>query len=255
MLNKCRIKEKLILAAICGLLFVHIITAASIVYAQKSSNAIVIDSNTGKIYVSNSENNMLSVIDSKTNKLVANIPIGSEHRAVFNSDTVAPWATVAATIAAIATAAIGIRSYRQGQIVNKKDIQKDIVIPLIKEYDESKDMYLSKLILDDVEISSPNYGAHGLYTKERLLVTLQDHNKPLGPWDKGDGEVRSSFDSLLDFFSRLDYLRSEKLLDSLVYFSYYIDKAVKNPAVVNFARTYHQSLDLSRLTTQQKPLQ
>jgi len=245
---------KFFLTAITGVLFVSLIMTFS-VYAQKSPTTIAIDPNTDKIYVSRNEGNTLSIIDGKTNKLVANIPMGDQHQTTYNAETVVPWAAIAATAGVIVTAIIGIRSYRQGQVVYKKDIQKDVVFPLIKEFDESTEMYYAKMILEDVPIKSTGStgGPYGFYTKERLLITLQDHDKPRGQFDIGDGVVRNSFDRLFDFFTKLDYLKSIKLLEDaeINYFRYYIDKAADIPAAVNYARTYFPLLDLLRLVSQQ----
>jgi YVTN family beta-propeller protein len=208
-----------------------------------------IDPNTDKIYLVNSDNKSISVIDGKSNKLVTNIPVIGEHKTTVDPNTLASWAAVGATIGAIVTAGIGLSTYRQGQVLKKKDIQKDIVFPLISEFDNSKDMDYAKKILDDHYFEHPPGGPHGLYTLNRLLSTLRDHTKPGGKWDEGDGEIRDSFDSLLDFFSKLEYLRALKLLEDreMDYFRYYIDKAAENEAVVSYAETYKFPLHFESL--------
>lgn len=52
--------------------------------------------------------------------------------------------------------------------------------------------------------------------------------------------IRMSFDSLLDFFVKLEYLLSLNLIKKteMEYFDYYIKKTVENAAVVRYMKTY-----------------
>jgi hypothetical protein len=52
--------------------------------------------------------------------------------------------------------------------------------------------------------------------------------------------IRMSFDYLLDFFAKLEYLLSMGLIKKreIEYFNYYIRKTAENSAVVNYARIY-----------------
>ena len=75
-----------------------------------------------------------------------------------------------------------------------------------------------------------------------MLASLADHTKPHPPWNEpADGKIRFSFDKLLDFFSKLEYLLSIGLLTDkeIDYFRYYIDKAGRNEAVVNYVIAYN----------------
>jgi hypothetical protein len=58
-------------------------------------------------------------------------------------------------------------------------------------------------------------------------------------------EIRESFDTLLDFFCKLEYLLSIGLLkyEELTYFKYYIDRAAENNSVVNYIRMYEFPLN------------
>jgi hypothetical protein len=78
---------------------------------------------------------------------------------------------------------------------------------LIDKLDKSEKMYWAKSIwkVDFAPQHPTEDYPYGFYTEERLLHSLMDHKKRTEPWDKGDGIVRSSFDSLLDFFSKLEY--------------------------------------------------
>ena len=191
------------------------------------------------------------MIDGKTNKLMTNIPIKDQHRTFFDTSILTPWAAIVATLGAIVTAIVGLRTYNQGQILKKKDIQKDIVFPLISEFDKPEgELQRAKLILDDVPLEFDPNEPSVFYTKEKLLVSLQDHNKPIRGFDKvKDALVRGSFDRLLDFFSKLSYLKDIGLLEDreIDYFPYYIDKAANNEAVINYIKTYHSSLNLISL--------
>ena len=51
---------------------------------------------------------------------------------------------------------VEIWTYKQGTIIRKKDIQKDIVLPLTREFDKSQEMNLAKTILE--EVRSTDYG-------------------------------------------------------------------------------------------------
>lgn len=56
----------------------------------------------------------------------------------------------------------------------------------------------------------------------------------------GEKEIRASFDALLEFFSKLEYLRMIGLIlqEDLSYFQYYIKKASDDPAVCKYVKDY-----------------
>ena len=58
-------------------------------------------------------------------------------------------------------------------------------------------------------------------------------------------EIRKSFDGLLDFFCKLEYLLGIGLLkyEELSYFNYYIERAADNHSVVNYVRMYEFPLN------------
>jgi hypothetical protein len=139
----------------------------------------------------------------------------------------------------IATVLIGFRKWlteqQQIRISRQAETVKDVVLPLILEFDKSEELMIAKNILDDTPIGNR------FYDEKRLSSTLRDHRNNREPWVKGDKAVRDSFDSLLDFFSKLEYLSSIDLLSQqqLEYFRYYIDKAAENNAVVNYVKIYN----------------
>jgi hypothetical protein len=121
---------------------------------------------------------------------------------------------------------------------------KEIVLPLINEYDKPGNMDWAKRILDEKDLG-PRHPTedhpYGYHSEERLLDTLMDRKKRTKTWDKGDEVVRSSFDRLLDFFVKLEYLVSLGLLtyEETYYFHYFTKKAANNKAVVNYAKRYN----------------
>lgn len=56
----------------------------------------------------------------------------------------------------------------------------------------------------------------------------------------GEREIRCSFDALLAFFSKLEYLRKIQLIreEDLTYFRYYINKAAENEGVRTYVEKY-----------------
>jgi hypothetical protein len=142
---------------------------------------------------------------------------------------------------AIFGSVMGIRSYRQSQEIKKKDVMKEILFPLMEEFDDKDEkMREAKYILDDVPITFGDKEQY--YDEAKLLLTLRDHRDTTinVPWSYGDGIIRSSFDSFLDFLVKIEYLYSIGMLSEkeLAYFKYYIDKAANNKAVVNYVKTY-----------------
>lgn len=224
--------------------------------AQESSDVMVVNPETNKIYLFNENNKTISVIDGNNNKLLANIHLEGKKSNILSWSMITNNIPIIGTLAGIITVIIGLFTYGQSQTIKKKDIQKEIVFPLIDEFDnKSPNTTLAKLILDDVKIKSndDNY-AYGQYNIDRLKKVLAHHEKKGNePWDKGDGYVRRSFDALLDFFVRLEYLQSIGLLTKkeINYFRYYIDRAAENPAVVNYIKEYKFPLN-GKLNTKLK---
>jgi hypothetical protein len=69
---------------------------------------------------------------------------------------------------------------------------------------------------------------------------LRDH-KDSPVTDQVEQRARQSFDDLLDFFTKLDYYLTPKLISKqeLYYFSYYINQcACKKGAVLEYAKNY-----------------
>src|SRR5262249_8381706 len=121
---------------------------------------------------------------------------------------------------------------------------------LIFQFDRSQEMFYAKQILDGF---IPPVEHDWVYPKEHYNIghlddILRDH-KVRSITDPGEITIRKSFDELLDFFAKLEYLFSIDLLTAhqLEYFRYYINKASNEDAVVNYVKTYsfplHGKLD------------
>jgi hypothetical protein len=142
--------------------------------------------------------------------------------------------------AGILTAIVGVNAFRQSQVLKKKDIMKDIIIPLIQDY-EKPELSKAKQILDGSEIkgeSSDRY-PNRTYDKNKLSVILRDTRiSPVPPINVTEDEIRRSFDALLYFLIKLEYLLFVGVLtdDETMYFQFFIKKAAAEPSVINYAK-------------------
>jgi YVTN family beta-propeller protein len=217
-----------------GIILMSVIVLPYHVRAQESSNLIV-NPNTNKIYIYNNDNKSILVIDGETNKVISNIPLELSNSSIISIDPDTS-IQILAVAGGFITAFVGLRTYYQSQMLRKKDILKDIVFPLKNDFDTSPEINRAKYILDDAPIEQ------GFYDEKRLLSTLRDHRNNRTSWEPGDGIVRGSFDRFLDFLGTLEYLSAIELIKKetqLYPFQYYIDKAAKNKALVNYVKIYN----------------
>jgi YVTN family beta-propeller protein len=230
--------KKYVLHSLFGIILPTAILLPSIALAQSSD--MVVNPNTNRIYIRDSDNKSILVINGETNKALSNIPLHSNPIWLrLEPSTIIQIFTVAG---GFVTVYVGLRTYSVSQTLRKKDIVKDIVFPLKEQFD-MEEVETAKYILDDVPIK------YGFYDEDRLSDTLRDHRKNQEGWSNGDGEIRYSFDRFLDFLSTLEYLvaiglinkeEKKKSDDDLLYpFRYFIDKAAKNKAVVNYVKIYN----------------
>lgn len=114
--------------------------------------------------------------------------------------------TVIPTLAGLFGLFCGTHTYRDGQILKRKEI----IFSLIAEYDESEKMHVAKRILDDynlnlnevlgkVNSSPPQKSIDRYYNKSKLKDILRGGVE----FDDGEEAIRDSFDSLLAFFGKL----------------------------------------------------
>jgi YVTN family beta-propeller protein len=240
----CKFQEKHIFLVLLGTLLLFSIISLSQIYANEPLNSIVINPDTNKLYVSNSDNKSIFVIDGRTNKILATILVGKQQEAIFNAENITQVATIMGTAGGIATAIIGLSVYRQSQILKKKDILKDIVFPLKKEFDKSPQIKIAKLILDDYAVPVP-FGKDGgvkFYHINDLPIILRNHmSYEGGVLEPFEVEIRKSFDSFLNFLTTLEYLYSIQLLltEKEIYpFRKYINRAGMNNAIIKYVKIY-----------------
>ena len=83
---------------------------------------------------------------------------------------------------------------------------KDVILPLIKELDESKEMMYAKNILYEYYIKPEQCWKYpdDYYNIRNLSLILRYH-EPKVIIDPGEAAIRKSFDALLDFFTKLEY--------------------------------------------------
>jgi hypothetical protein len=166
--------------------------------------------------------------------------------------------TAIPTLAGIFGVYWGTHTYRGSQVLKRKEI----VFPLMDEFDEPEKMEVAKRILDDFPDVKKKYldpkkiktiKPEGYYHKRHLGEILKFHKVPhddakereiLCSFDDGEREIRHSFDRLLAFFSKLEYLRKIELIreEDLSYFRYYIDKAAENSNVLAYVEKYEFEL-------------
>ena len=129
--------------------------------------------------------------------------------------------TAIPTLAGIFGVFWGTHTYRESQVLKRKEI----VFPLMDEFDGSEKMEVAKRILDDFSDIKKRFldpkkiktmRQEGYYHKHHLSEILRNHRVPddddkdrenLCSFDDGEIEIRHSFDALLNFFSKLEYLR------------------------------------------------
>jgi hypothetical protein len=133
----------------------------------------------------------------------------------------------------------------------------DFLEKLILEFNDPK-MFLAKRILDDfwidleggpkTEISDDELVKRGSIEKKDPVVLrdlvkdlLRDHSER-SVTGQGEQRARQSFDDILDFFTKLEYYLSLKLIskDELYYFDYYIRRCAfkASGAVRSYAERY-----------------
>ena len=132
----------------------------------------------------------------------------------------------------------GVYTYSKGQKLKKHEI----LFPLIKEFDEDKRMEHAKDLLDSYILEDDEWDhRYGYYSLNNLHLILKKFDLlKEGIKDPGERAIRKSFDALLDFFCKLEYLKDLKLIENkeVAYFNYYIYKVAKNDAIKNYIKAY-----------------
>ena len=133
----------------------------------------------------------------------------------------------------------GIFTYRDSQ----KAKRVEVLFPLITEFDTNKDIILAKEILDEKRISSKKIDESSTdpleYDIRKLDRVLRFDESRV--FTVAEEKIRASFDSLLDFLCKMDYLKGIGILKEheLDYFKYSIDRAVNIDALIKYAEAYN----------------
>jgi hypothetical protein len=152
----------------------------------------------------------------------------------------------------IAGSALAVTTYRQNQVLKRQEI----LLPLIKDFEESGKLEHAREILDYYILNKgekPNEGwnikEENYYSRENLRKILRYHkagakdggegiDRPIE--DKGEIQIRNSFTALLDFLGRLGYLLDIGVITpkEVRYFEYYIREVKEDPALIRYAQIY-----------------
>jgi hypothetical protein len=142
------------------------------------------------------------------------------------------------------------RNYKQGHETRKKEVVADLLFPLLERFNKSEEFHFARDLLDDftIPISDDDVIAKEKYreyiSSEDLPSVLRHYTIEL-IISKTEQEIRRSFDEFISFLSRIEFLVINKLMsgeDARMLFGYYLDRAAKNNAIVNYVRIYKMSL-------------
>ena len=146
------------------------------------------------------------------------------------------WEVISGIVIAVLGFAVTFAEYRKSNRMKRAEFLEN----LIAEFNNEK-MYIAKKLLDDfwynekvanpADISVKKFIASGSKEKKpgtaAILETVlrahyEDRSEPINEVEQ---RVRESFDELLDFFTKLEYYLSLKLISKpeLYYFEYYIN--------------------------------
>jgi hypothetical protein len=166
------------------------------------------------------------------------------------------WAWIAGGIITLIGVIKGLWEFSNANRIKRAEFLEKLIL----EFSDKK-MFLAKRILDDfwllLEYDAGKYkpedideelikeGSIEKKEKNELKSLVKDllrsHNER-SVTRNGEHRARQSFDDLLDFFTKLDYYLTLKLIskDELNYFSYYIKKCAfkADGAVMNYAKVY-----------------
>ena len=113
----------------------------------------------------------------------------------FFADNIVP-------IIGIGTLIIAIFTYHRAQISKRADV----IFPLINEFDTSKNMKFAKEILDNQDVKVTKEGPSWNKGDLKLILRIPDNDESYS-YSYEQIKIRESFDHLLDFFCKLEYLK------------------------------------------------
>ena len=170
---------------------------------------------------------------------------------VFGGIKLKDWAWLLGGLVTIIGLIKGLFEFTKANRIKRAEFLEKLIL----EFNESK-MFLAKRILDDFwvepngtkEMSNEELLSRGSQEKKekdelKLLVKdlLRNHGER-SVTGEGEQRARQSFDDLLDFFTKLDYYLTLRLISKpeLNYFLYYIQRCAykADGAVMQYAETY-----------------
>lgn len=156
------------------------------------------------------------------------------------------------------TGFIAVHQYKESRKLREQELnlqRQKMLFDLTNEIDSSENsekMFLAKAILDNLSCNIPSYDEKwGSSNKEvfdyysthydqlDLNRILRDHY-PQPITDPKEKAIRQSFDALLDYFCRIEYMYKTRIIteQKLNYFRYYILKIKDNKTVMEYLKRY-----------------
>jgi hypothetical protein len=161
------------------------------------------------------------------------------------------WAWILSGLVTLISVIMALLEFKKTNRIKRAEFLEKLILEF-----NSPAMFLAKRILDDfwvepagstdmTDVELIKLGSQEVKEKDELkkLVSdlLRDHAKR-SVTGSGEQRARQSFDDLLDFFTKLDYYLSLKLISKqeLNYFLYYIKRCAfkADGAVMNYAAIY-----------------
>jgi len=144
--------------------------------------------------------------------------------------------SIATAVGGIVAVFIGVQTFRQSQAIKRKDIMKDIILPLLQEFNSEK-MKMAKEILDKESIGADEKDGTDsrfpdrIYDISKLRIILDEVSLTTT-----QDNIKKSFDALLDFLVKLQYLFNVGVLsaDEITYFKPYIKKIADNNIITKY---------------------
>lgn len=145
----------------------------------------------------------------------------------------------------IGTLIVAIITYHRNQIIKRADV----IFPLITEFDNSEKMFFAKKILDNFHIRVTNQGPNWHKGDLSVILRIPSTDESYS-YSDDQIKIRESFDALLDFLCKLDYLIKINLItkNELSYFNYYVDRLVNEPSIIKYLKNFNFPL-YGRLNT------
>lgn len=165
--------------------------------------------------------------------IISLVPIHNQGKAIELKDLLSIAIGVGGTI-------FGIITYIQNRVLKRQEI----ILPLMREFEESPRLKTAKDILEDKPLYPNsrmgwNIDIDDYYTRIHLKDILRPRDeRPVQ--DKGENEIRESFDALLDFFGKLGYLLDIEVISrkEIRFFLYFIKKTKDEEAVIDYVKKY-----------------